>query len=626
MTHKKQCGKLPATNGHAADTASPDQASTPKMIAENFDDTEVMLFVDPRRIARSPFQHRTIFDEDEMHELRSDIKRNGVIAPLIVRRNPPESPDFELVNGERRLRCALDLAQPLVPVFIRKLTNRQVQEQQWSDNYRRVNPNPLDEAKGLKYLLAYHNTVDGLARYISKPRAYVLTRLQLLDLIPPLQEMVHAGIFKLKDALEIACLDKKSQQAFFDDQCSKWKDKKGFCIYNLENVLHPYRCDLSRAIFNPKDAELVPEAGACTHCPYNSASYQSLFPELADRAHCSRLECYLKKCQAMLKTRIHELMTQYAIEAIVISGKLDSTWETTLAEIPESASWPRYSWNDVRKAWPPQAPDRGDYVDEADPDDDGEAEFVNALEEYDQARKAFDELIQQGLIIPAFHISGYELDIQYLDLHPKRPGDEDDSPTRLAPSAAAVKTALKAGTATPELLQGEIARLRDREKRSQELDAEKIQREIHTQFASRVTDTASPAALTPGDRLGIRLLVYQSLSYQARHVLHDKYPWHEPSADQPGLPLLDWLDTLAEGQVAFMTRLAFQHKGEALLPAHPTAKTIIHMAFDIGVDIEAIRAAQGKMAADRQSRMTERIAALERKIAELRDNIPEPVC
>ncbi len=296
-------------------------------------ESDVFVWIDPRRVDPSPFQHRTVFDPVEMEELKADIDKHGIHTPLIVRRHPGDDDKFELATGERRLRCAIDLGLARVPAHIRPLTDRQVQELQWGENFRRVNPNPLDEAKGLKHLLAYHKTPDGLARYINKPRAYVLTRLQLLSLIDEVQEMTHAGVFNLKDSLEIACLEPKLQQTFFEEKCKGWKEKKGFRIDDLTWVLRSYRCDLTSAIFDGKDKDLVPEAGACTRCPFNSASYQSLFPEMARRATCNRQECYGKKTAAHLRRTIYELNARHPLAAIVISGSLESTWEKALAEI-----------------------------------------------------------------------------------------------------------------------------------------------------------------------------------------------------------------------------------------------------------------------------------------------------
>ncbi len=53
-------------------------------------------------IVPSPYQPRTIFDDERIEELCQTIKTHGVIQPIVVRmRNNM----FELIAGERRLRA-----------------------------------------------------------------------------------------------------------------------------------------------------------------------------------------------------------------------------------------------------------------------------------------------------------------------------------------------------------------------------------------------------------------------------------------------------------------------------------------------------------------------------------------
>ena len=53
-------------------------------------------------IEPSPYQPRTIFDEERIDELCQTIRMHGVIQPVVVRRTER---CYELVAGERRLRA-----------------------------------------------------------------------------------------------------------------------------------------------------------------------------------------------------------------------------------------------------------------------------------------------------------------------------------------------------------------------------------------------------------------------------------------------------------------------------------------------------------------------------------------
>ena len=543
-----------------------------------------------------------------MEELREDIKKHGMHTPVVVRPHPTVPDRFELATGERRLRSALALSLAQIPANIRALNDRQVKEMQWSENFRRANPNPLDEAKGLNNLLAYHKSVDSLARRINKPRAYVLTRLQLLNLTEPIQEMVHAGVFSLKDSIEIACLEGKSQAAFFEGRCKDWKQAKRFHIHDLSSALYPYRCDLSHAVFDIKNKDLVPEVGSCTRCPYNSACYQSLFPETDSHAFCSRQECYLKKTEMHLEAKVRTLVANQPPAVIVIDGNLDQTLQLILARIPESHAWPRHERIDVTIAYAPEQPDREDCSDEE--------EYLQLVADYQLEQETFRQSIMDGRLLQALCIRGYRLEMKYVCLEPTR-YKESGNPTVITASAAAVKEAISAGTATQELLQGEITRLRNRELRSSELDQEKIQMDVHTKFSERIADVTVTPYLTKGDHLGMRLLVYHALDYQGKTKLHNFIPFDEDSKGQVGESLTSWLSGLTEEQLALMVRIAIHGKSEARLPTHPTGKTLFLTAEHIGVDVGGIRESRGKVTAARRERLSTRIASLEKNIAKL---------
>ena len=62
----------------------------------------------------SPYQPRTIFDDDRIDELCQTIKTHGVIQPIVVRvRNGP----YEIIAGERRLRAVKKLGSRYNPGY-----------------------------------------------------------------------------------------------------------------------------------------------------------------------------------------------------------------------------------------------------------------------------------------------------------------------------------------------------------------------------------------------------------------------------------------------------------------------------------------------------------------------------
>ena len=52
----------------------------------------------------SPYQPRTVFDEEALMGLSESIRRNGLLQPLSVRKRADGG--WDLIAGERRLRAA----------------------------------------------------------------------------------------------------------------------------------------------------------------------------------------------------------------------------------------------------------------------------------------------------------------------------------------------------------------------------------------------------------------------------------------------------------------------------------------------------------------------------------------
>ena len=72
------------------------------------------------QIEPNPYQPRTVWDEQQLGDLAQSIKENGIIQPIIVRKN---TDGYEIVAGERRYRAACMAGLDKVPVLERKATD-----------------------------------------------------------------------------------------------------------------------------------------------------------------------------------------------------------------------------------------------------------------------------------------------------------------------------------------------------------------------------------------------------------------------------------------------------------------------------------------------------------------------
>lgn len=129
----------------------------------------------------NPHQPRRDFDETALEELAASIRANGIIQPLVVRRNATGS--YELIAGERRLRASKLAGLQHVPVVVRRSTDRESLEIALVENIQRQNLNCVDEALAYFQLMEdFSLTQEEVATRVGKDRATVANYLRLLRL------------------------------------------------------------------------------------------------------------------------------------------------------------------------------------------------------------------------------------------------------------------------------------------------------------------------------------------------------------------------------------------------------------------------------------------------------------
>jgi ParB family chromosome partitioning protein len=137
-----------------------------------------MLSID--QIKANEYQPRRDFDATTLEELAQSIRENGLIQPLVVRKNGDQ---YELIAGERRLRASKLAGVKVVPVVIRKSTDREALELAIVENIQRVDLNCVDEALAFFQLMQEFNlSQEELAKKMGKDRATVANSLRILKL------------------------------------------------------------------------------------------------------------------------------------------------------------------------------------------------------------------------------------------------------------------------------------------------------------------------------------------------------------------------------------------------------------------------------------------------------------
>ena len=162
------------------------------------------------RVRPCAFQPRKSFSQESLQELADSIKEQGIVQPLIVRR---QGDGFELIAGDRRWRAAQMLGLTEVPVIVRQADDRAVLELALIENLQRENLNPIEEALGYSELIEkFHLTQETAATKVGKSRAVVANALRLLKLAPDLQAHVREGRLSVGHAKVILGLGTFEQQ------------------------------------------------------------------------------------------------------------------------------------------------------------------------------------------------------------------------------------------------------------------------------------------------------------------------------------------------------------------------------------------------------------------------------
>lgn len=570
--------------------------------------------VNTEDIECSALNYRKYFSEDALQQFAEELKQHGIISPLTIR--PVATNRYELVAGERRLRAARIAGLTSVPAQVVKLSDEQVIEIQLSENLQREAPHPMHEAQGIGQLQRTGKTIDEIAARLGKSKQFVYTRLKLLNLIESIQEMVLADVISLQDALHIATLSETSQAEFYEEHCCKWKKQKDFRLYNLDYYLDQYRYDLKKAPFNIRDKKLVPEAGACTTCPSNSATLKTLFPDDAKQAVCSNKECYNNKCTLHFLAAFSTAMETYQPAAFLYNNQLTEMAENIINFTPGAADLPQYNYHEVSVIIKPESPDKENFTynnEEDDPELD-EVEFNCALENYYSELEAYNLYVASGHYKVALLLDNKAFLPVYFSLEKARQYNIGNNGV----TAKQVQAAIKAGNATPQLLQSEIERIQQRERRSAELDSEKVQLTIHKLFTEQVSELSNNTNLTRADMIGARLIIYQSLDYYARQrVQLAFFPEKEIMYRESGEQVFEVLSKLTDQQFSYLIRMAMSSKSESKYPRQEAGYFLYQMAKEAGLPVDKLEDEQSQKAKERKEKQEQKIRELEKKISKL---------
>lgn len=147
-------------------------------------------------ITPNPFQPRREFSEQDLADLVSSLRENGLLQPIVVRptSSATNGAQWEIVAGERRWRAAMRLGWAEIPATIRDVDDRTLLVLALVENLQRSELSALEEADGFRRLSEeFGLNQQQVAEVVGKDRSTVANALRLLQLPPSVRQMLADG-------------------------------------------------------------------------------------------------------------------------------------------------------------------------------------------------------------------------------------------------------------------------------------------------------------------------------------------------------------------------------------------------------------------------------------------------
>jgi ParB family chromosome partitioning protein len=225
-------------------------------------------------IDRNPAQPRTTFRPEAIEELAQSIRTDGVIQPILIRRNGPR---YALIVGERRWRAAQLAGIPTIPAIVRDLPKERILEVTLVENIQREDLNPIEVALALQRMIDELGlSHDTLATRTGKDRTTITNLLRLLRLPADVQELVAERRISMGHARAILGLDGTDDQRALAEKAAA----QGLSVRQVERLVR----NRTKPESSEPDRELDPNvAAAIEEMERVLGTKVRLTPKAADR-------------------------------------------------------------------------------------------------------------------------------------------------------------------------------------------------------------------------------------------------------------------------------------------------------------------------------------------------------
>ncbi len=155
---------------------------------EDFSQSSILI----SKIKPNPNQPRKSFEDKSLKQLAQSIEEKGLISPITVNQVDNK---YIIVAGERRYRAHKLLKKKRILAYVIDAeSNKDIMYMALIENIQREDLNPIEEAKGYKYLKDnLESSITEIAKTVGKSRPAVSNALRLLKLPDQIQNSILNG-------------------------------------------------------------------------------------------------------------------------------------------------------------------------------------------------------------------------------------------------------------------------------------------------------------------------------------------------------------------------------------------------------------------------------------------------
>jgi len=147
--------------------------------------------VDLKDVSEKDYLMRMEKNDDSFTELRESIRRNGVLVPVLLKK---EKGAYTIVAGHRRCRAAAAAGVREVPAYVFEGNAGPGWDAAFAENMFRQDLSPIEEAAAISdCLTSKQYSIEELAAALGRSTSWVTDRANLVSWPDDVQMAVHAG-------------------------------------------------------------------------------------------------------------------------------------------------------------------------------------------------------------------------------------------------------------------------------------------------------------------------------------------------------------------------------------------------------------------------------------------------